>query len=81
MKKIFLWLWLVVFSTSIFANTLTLKSGWNLVGINGQLSLSQMQTQLGNDNLLVVQGDDKVYKKAYVDANQQALNDFTSLGI
>ncbi|KIM05562.1 MAG: hypothetical protein KN64_03530 [Sulfurovum sp. AS07-7] len=81
MKKIFLWLWLVVFSTSIFANTLTLKSGWNLVGINGQLSLSQMQTQLGNDNLLVVQGDDKVYKKAYVDANQQALNDFTSLDV
>jgi len=82
MKKIFLWLWLVVFSTSIFANTLTLKSGWNLVGINGALTIDALKSKVGAENLLVVQeGTDKVYKKAHIDANTPQLNDLTNLAV
>ncbi|MBU1669398.1 hypothetical protein KKC13_13410 [bacterium] len=76
MKKILFLL--TVLLNSLFANELQLQQGWNLIGINANLTLDELKTQLGSDNLLVVQGPEKVYKKAYVDANLD-LNDFTAL--
>ncbi len=76
MRKI---LFLLIFLfTSIFANQLQLTKGWNLVGINAELTLTELKTQIGVDNLLLIQGPQKVYKKAYVDANLD-LNDFIGL--
>ena len=76
MKKILLLLTFLF--TSIFANELQLTKGWNLVGINAQLTLTELKNQIGIDNLLIIQGPKKVYKKVYVDANLD-LNDFTEL--
>jgi len=74
MKKILILLTLVVnFS---FAATLNLESGWNLVGINAPLTLDELKTQIGVENLLVIQGEEKTYQKRYVDANTNFLNDF-----
>ena len=56
---------------------LALKSGWNLVGVDAPLTLEEIKAQLGADNLLVIQGSTKVYKKAHVDAKSN-LNDFTA---
>jgi hypothetical protein len=57
--------------------TLQLKSGWNLVGIHAALTLSDLKQQLGEENLLVIQGPERVYKKAYLEQTQlQGLNDF-----
>ena len=77
MKKILL---LSLFSLNIlFSQTLLLTTGWNLVGINAEVTISELQTQLGINNLLVVQGSEKVYKKAHIDANLNNLNDFTTI--
>jgi len=74
MKKILILLTFVVnFS---FAAMLNLQSGWNLVGINAPLTLDELKTQVGVENLLVVQGPAKTYQKRYVDANTSFLNDF-----
>lgn len=74
MKKILILLTLVVnFS---FAATLNLESGWNLLGINAPLTLDELKTQIGVENLLVIQGEEKTYQKRYVDANTNFLNDF-----
>ena len=51
---------------------LELKRGWNLVGANSEMTLSETIAQVGVDNLLVIQGAKKVYKKEYPDF----LNDF-----
>lgn len=74
MKKILIGL-TFIFSFS-FAETLNLTSGWNLVGINAPLSIDELKTQVGEDNLLVVQGPVKTYQKQYVDADTSFLNDF-----
>ena len=77
MKKVLIVL--ILFFTTLSANQLQLQAGWNLIGINTNLTLSELKTQLGTDNLLVIQGAEKVYKKAYLDANQDFLNDFTAM--
>ena len=77
MKKILIGL-TFLFSFS-FAEMLNLQSGWNLVGINSALTLAELKTQVGVDNLLVVQGPKKTYQKKYVDDNTAFLNDFQKL--
>ena len=79
MKKILIGLTLL-FNFS-FAETLDLQSGWNLVGINAPLSIDELKTQIGVDNLLVVQGPNKTYQKKYVDENTPFLNDFQNFEI
>jgi len=74
MRKILIGL-TFIFSFS-FAETLNLTSGWNLVGINAPLSIDEIKTQVGEDNLLVVQGPELTYQKQYVDADTSFLNDF-----
>ena len=49
------------------------------MGINANLTLSELQNEIGINNLLIIQGPQKVYKKAYVDANLTEQNDFTAL--
>jgi hypothetical protein len=67
----------LVWSVSVLsAETLLLKRGWNLVGINAPLTLAELKQQLGTANLLVVQGPEQVYKKAYIDQGLGNLNDF-----
>jgi len=56
---------------------LELKSGWNLVGANSEMTLSEIISQVGVDNLLVIQGAKRVYKKEYPDF----LNDFKKFEI
>ena len=56
---------------------LELKSGWNLVGANSEMKLSEIIAQVGADNLLVIQGAKKVYKKEY----PNFLNDFKKFEI
>ena len=55
---------------------LALNSGWNLVGANSSLSLSELKTKIGTDNLLVVQGQNKTYQKSYEDEGKDFLNNF-----
>ncbi len=74
MKKILLLLTLLV--SFISADELKLKSGWNLVGINAPLTLTELQNQIGVTNLLVIQGPQKTYQKSYVDEGKSFLNDF-----
>lgn len=70
---------LLLFISSLFANSFHLDKGWNLVGGYLNLTLEQLQNQISMDNLLVVQGPEKVYKKAHIDAGLENLNDFTKL--
>ena len=51
---------------------LVLTSGWNLIGANSEMTLAEIITQVGEDNLLIIQGAKKVYKKEY----PSFLNDF-----
>ena len=76
MKKIILLI--VLLCSTLMSTELPLKSGWNLVGIDSPLTLDELKTQLGVENLLVIQGPDKVYKKEHVDANLSNLNDFVA---
>jgi len=57
--------------------TLTLKGGWNIINPFGELTLSQILTQLGSENVEVIQGFNKTYQKQYVDNGTSSLNDFT----
>jgi|GEM_PF-1259520 len=68
----------LLFSTSLMAVSLPLKSGWNLIGMDATISLSQLQSKVGTDNLEVVQGPTKTYQKKYVELDLAFLNDFTS---
>jgi predicted porin len=67
--------------SSLSADELSLKQGWNLIGTNSETSLSGISGSLGSDNLLVVQGPTKTYQKAYVDAGTSFLNDFDGFEI
>jgi len=40
-----------------------LKKGWNLVGVNAALTLDELKSKLGNDNILVINGQGGIYKK------------------
>jgi len=77
MKKILLLLTLSL--TLLFSTEFKLQQGWNLMGINANLTLTELQNQIGINNLLVIQGPQQVYKKAYVDENIPDQNDFTVL--
>jgi len=59
--------------------TINLAGGWNFVGPIGILTISEIQAQLGMDNLLVIQGagQGRSYKKSYVDDGLGFLNSFT----
>ncbi|CAA6811315.1 MAG: Unknown protein [uncultured Sulfurovum sp.] len=74
MKKILIGL--ACFAHFSFAETLNLQSGWNLIGINAPLTFDEIKNQIGEENLLVVQGPIKTYQKKYVDENKAFLNDF-----
>ena len=63
-------------TTFIYANSLSLISGWNLVGANCSLTIEELKTKVGSDNLLVVQGQNKTYQKSYVDEGKDFLNNF-----
>jgi uncharacterized protein (DUF1800 family) len=76
MKKFYL-VWLLT-TTYIYSETLSVQSGWNLVGANSSLTLSNLKTKIGSDNLIVVQGQNKTYQKSYVDEGKDFLNDFTA---
>jgi hypothetical protein len=60
--------------------TINLAGGWNFVGPIGILTISEIQAQLGMDNLLVIQGagQGRSYKKSYVDDGLGFLNRFTA---
>ncbi len=60
--------------------TINLAGGWNFVGPIGILTISEIQAQLGMDNLLVIQGagQGRSYKKSYVDDGLGFLNSFTA---
>ena len=73
MKKIIFLL--TLFSATLFSNELQLQKGWNLIGIDANITLDELKSQLGSDNVLIVQGPKSVYKKAYTDADLD-LNDF-----
>lgn len=68
-------------SVSAFADTLSLKAGWNLIGTNSQDSLSIAQSSIGTSNLLVIQGAGVTYQKSYVDQGLSFLNNFTAFEI
>jgi hypothetical protein len=61
---------------SIKDATILLKSGWNLINPTGEITLDEIKQQVGEENLLNIQGEDKTYKKEYVDAGTPFLNDF-----
>jgi RHS repeat-associated protein len=54
-----------------------LTAGWNLINPLQELTLEELKTQLGSDNLLVIQNATTTYKKSYIDAELEFLNDFT----
>lgn len=57
--------------------TQMLNAGWNLVGINSELTLPDILSQLGSDNVEVIQGADTTYQKRFVEQGNTFLNDFT----
>jgi len=66
-------LFILLLSNYLVADTIPLQQGWNLVGTNSQMSLQEIKDQLGDENLLVVQGGGKTYNKN----NPSHLNNFT----
>jgi hypothetical protein len=62
-------LWLVA---SAQAQTISLVKDWNLMGINANLTLQELQTQLGADNILAIRGVGRTYKNT----NLSFLNSF-----
>jgi hypothetical protein len=40
-----------------------MRAGWNLVGINAPLTLEELKEQLGEDNILVINGENSAYIK------------------
>jgi hypothetical protein len=58
---------------------LTLKAGWNLIGANMTPTIQELKNLIGADNLLIIQGEDKTYKKEYIDNGTEFLNDFTKM--
>jgi len=58
--------------------TIELISGWNFIAPYSLLSFSEIENQLGVDNLLIIQGSNKTYKKLYADNNEDFLNTFNN---
>ena len=76
MKKFILGVALM-FSTQLMAENLGLQAGWNLIGIDQNISLETIKSEVGVGNLEVIQGVKKTYKKKYIDEGLSQLNDFT----
>ena len=68
-------LFVLLFLNYLVADTINLKQGWNLVGISSQMTLQELKTQVGDDNLLVVSGGGETYKKGQSPAH---LNNFVA---
>ena len=79
MKKLSVYFIMLFTVTFTFAETLSLQKGWNLMGIDSNLSLLELQEKVGSDNLLIIQGQKKTYQKKYDDLNLSFLNDFEVL--
>ncbi len=75
MKKSVISLFLLL-NTFASAEILSLEDGWNLIGANSNLSLSELKTKIGDENLLIVQGEKKTYQKSYSDDGLDFLNSF-----
>ncbi len=54
------------------AVTVTMSKDWNLMGINANLTLQELQAQLGINNILAIRGVDRTYKNT----NLSFLNSF-----
>jgi uncharacterized protein (DUF1800 family) len=78
MKNFILYLPLLFMTTSTHAERLSLQRGWNLVGADSPLTLTELKTKAGSDNLIVVQGQKKTYQKSYEDDGKDFLNNFTT---
>lgn len=61
------------------SKSVTLSSGWNLMGIESGMTLGELIEQVGSENLLVIHGLEKTYNKAYADNDMDSLNDFVQL--
>lgn len=77
-QKLSFYLILLLATTFTYAENLSLVNGWNLVGANSSLTLNELKTKIGSDNLLVIQGPTKTYQKRYSDDGKDFLNDFTA---
>ncbi len=53
-------------------STIVLNEGWNLMGIDADLTLLYLKEQLGDDNIISIQGSDDVYKAS----NHDSINNF-----
>ncbi len=67
--------YLLFFSSFVWADVATLKKGWNLTGVNSNLTLEELKSKLGEDNLLSISGAGKSYKIT----NDEVANNFLSL--
>ncbi len=54
----------------------TLKTGWNIIAPNRLLTLEELKQNIGDNNLLIIQGTNKLYKKKYIGTDKEFLNDF-----
>lgn len=70
---------LVAILSLLDADTLTLKSGWNNVGINTTTTLDEILTQITQTKMLVINGGGKVYKKSNIDNGTPTANTFTNM--
>jgi len=59
--------------------TLTLKKGFGLYGINSSMTLEMLKEKIGEENLLAINSATKTYQLAYVNQGLGFLNDFTIL--
>jgi len=55
---------------------IVLLSGWNMINPLSPLSLESIKTQLGDNNLKVIQGAKRTYQKRYLESKKPLLNDF-----
>jgi len=63
-------------NTQTITKTLSLKKGWNLIGIESNMELETFKSKVGESNLLVIQGQEKTYQKRYINSSEENLNDF-----
>lgn len=76
MKHHFYLLLIVVFMSTLQAQTIALNSGWNLIGLNQELTLLELEAQMEVDNLNIIQGESTIFNRSYVENNLTYLNDF-----
>lgn len=62
--------------STLQAQTIALNSGWNLIGLNQELTLLELEAQMEVDNLNIIQGESTIFNRSYVENNLTYLNDF-----